>query len=145
MAGKPKPKPKPKPRPVGRPTLYKPEYCQLLIQHMKEGFSYETFAAVTDVSIQTLYDWEKAHPEFLEAKNHAWPKRQLFWEGLNRGITAGKIKGNPATMIFTLKNANGWRDKHDIQTTDTTKEKALENLSDKELRAYAKKILEEGE
>ena len=29
--------------PVGRPTKYKPEYCEMLIEHMSEGLSFESF------------------------------------------------------------------------------------------------------
>ena len=44
---------------MGRPTKYKKKYCKMLIDHMKKGLTYETFAATIDddtVCRRTLYD-----------------------------------------------------------------------------------------
>ena len=42
---------------VGRPTDYKKEYCELLIEHMAAGFSFESFAGKlsSKLSIVLLY------------------------------------------------------------------------------------------
>lgn len=66
--------------PRGQPTKYKPEYCQRLIDHMALGKSYEHFAASINVSKQSLYEWEKVHPEFSDAKRQAVLKCMAWWE-----------------------------------------------------------------
>ena len=53
---------------VGRPTEYKEEFCQMLIDHMSEGYSFESFGGIVGVSERVLYDWEKKFPEFLHSK-----------------------------------------------------------------------------
>ena len=108
---------------VGRPSLYRPEYCQLLIEHMEKGLSYEAFAGVVGVSKQTIYDWEKANEEFLDAKNRGIERARLFWEqkGLD-GLfsetfedkdakTRSSKSINAPIWLINMKNRFGWRDK----------------------------------
>lgn len=66
----------------GRPSKYKPEYCQQLITHMSQGYSFESFAGDVEVTLSTLYEWENVHPDFSEAKNIAFQKCRKFWEKL---------------------------------------------------------------
>lgn len=110
---------------VGRPTKYKKEYCKMLIDHMEQGLSFEAFAGVVSVSKQTLYDWEKAHPEFLDAKRQGFQKCRLFWEklGLDNIINESFGKGqsrslNASVWIFNMKNRfpDEWRDKQEVET-----------------------------
>lgn len=102
--------------PAGRPSKYKPEYCQMLIEHMAKGYLYESFAGVVETCWDTLYDWEVAHPEFLEAKKEGLAKAMLHDEQLcETGIVGTKfltdkngkkvnININPTLLIFRLKN-----------------------------------------
>lgn len=100
----------------GRPTRYKDEYCSMLAEHLKQGFSYETFAAVVGVNVDTLYEWEKRFPEFSEAKKNFWTASYLFWEKIGIDGVMGKIPGfNSTAWIFTMKNRFGWRDKREIE------------------------------
>lgn len=59
---------------------YKPEFCQLLIEHMSKGLSFETFGAEINVVRSTLYKWCDDFPEFKDAKDIAFQKAQLFFE-----------------------------------------------------------------
>jgi len=94
---------KPK-RKIGRPSKYDPKYCEALIDHMKKGLSYETFSAVIDVDDDTLYEWEKHHSEFSEAKAKAFKLCQLWWETTSGQGARGQIKNFSAPMtIFNLK------------------------------------------
>lgn len=112
--------------PVGRPSKYKPEYCDQLIEHMSEGFSYETFAAKVNVNRDTIYQWEKDHQDFSDAKKQAVEKCQLFWEGLginhiiNKSDSESQGEGfgwsksrslNAAVWVFNMKNRFKWKDK----------------------------------
>lgn len=113
--------------PGGRPTKYKPEYCEMLIKHGQDGLSYESFAGVIDVNVDTLYEWEKVYPEFSEAKNNFRAKSLLFWdkvgiEGLwevsqydDDGNLIYKKKLNTTNWIFQMKNRHNWRDKTEVE------------------------------
>jgi hypothetical protein len=103
---------------MGRPSLYQPEYCQMLIDHMDEGLSFESFAGVIDVCTDTLYKWsdedcEQFHEDFFEAKKCAFAKNLLWWEreGI-RGLWSSREGSfNSSNYIFQMKNRHKWRDK----------------------------------
>jgi len=95
---------------VGRPTLYKPEYCQMLIDHLSQGRAYLAFAGKLSVTADTLYEWERVHPEFSEAKKIGTQKGFYFWDNLGIDMATGLVdnKGFPAWMV-NMRNKFGWR------------------------------------
>lgn len=88
----------------GQPTKYRPEYCEKVVLHMAKGLSYETFAVDCDVCVDTLYHWEKTHPEFSEAKKKAFLAGMKFWEtmGIN-GATGDNPSFNATAWIYNMK------------------------------------------
>lgn len=93
-------------------SKFKPEYCALLIDHMKEGLSFESFGAVVKVNRDTLFEWAKVHPEFKQAKEEAYALNLLFYEKIGRAGMTGKLKDwNVTAWIFNMKNRHGWRDR----------------------------------
>ena len=110
------------PRPgEGRPTDYKPEYCEQLIRHMSKGFPYETFAGEIGVCRKTIYNWEEDHPEFLYAKNIGKEQSYAALMKLGMGGMTGQFKNFNATVwIFMMKNMCGWRDKQDVTVKTRT-------------------------
>lgn len=46
----------PEKRPVGRPSKYKPVFCEDIVKHGKLGMTVPEMADELDVSIQTLYE-----------------------------------------------------------------------------------------
>lgn len=97
---------------TGRPTAYKPEFCDMLVEHMANGYSFESFAAVVNTCRTTLYNWEKDHPDFLYAKNCGRDKMSLFYEDMGINAMLGKIKNfQQAVYIFTIKNKLNWSEK----------------------------------
>jgi len=112
--------------PSGRLTKYKKEYCEMLITHMKQGLSFESFAPTIGVNRDTLYEWEHRHQIFSDAKKVGNEHRCLFVEKIYINAAMGrneiKINGrieklNPsaAMMIFLAKNTLNWRDKRDVE------------------------------
>jgi len=105
----------------GRPPKFEPRFCQMLIDHMSQGLSYESFSAVVGTSRSTLYNWEKDFPEFLDAKKIGVECSQLFWEKIGLAQAVGDKdygKGNCASWIFNMKNRFNWTDKQEVATPE---------------------------
>ena len=105
--------------PAGRPTDYREEYCQMVIDHMKEGASLTSFAASIGCARSTINTWMEANPQFSESVKVAKANCAAWWEKHGRDIATGKTDGNPTLIIFGLKNmgADDWRDKQEIDHT----------------------------
>lgn len=108
---------------MGRPPKYKKQFCQMLIDHMAKGFSYEGFAGKIDTHRDTLYAWEKKYPEFSDAKKKAFVKCMNFWEEMGHAGTVGKLKGFQTAMwIFQMKNRFRWADRHEHSIDESQNE-----------------------
>lgn len=71
---------KPAKRPVGRPSKYRPEYCDEIIELGKDGKSIAQMAAHFDVDKASVYDWAANHEEFSTALARAKAHSQKWWE-----------------------------------------------------------------
>ena len=97
---------------MARPSKYKPKYCEDLIAHMKQGLSFESFAAVIKVNQDTLHEWARRHKEFSEAKKIAFEENRLVWEKMGIAGMMGRTPGFNATVwIFNMKNRFKWVDR----------------------------------
>lgn len=126
--------------PGGRPTKYEPGFCEMLIAHMEQGFSFESFAGVLRVSKQTIYNWSEEFPEFLDAKRQGTELSRLWWEktGHNGMFMGGKDNPfNSTIWVFSMKNRFGWRDRTEV----TNKE--VKNLSDEDLLKEVEETIKE--
>jgi len=101
---------------VGRPTKYKEDFCNMLIEHMAEGYSFDSFAGIVEVHIDTLYEWAKVHKEFSDAKHIGTAKSMAWWEKVGR---MGMINEIPFfnDRIWRLNMINRFRN----QWSDGTK------------------------
>lgn len=70
----------PKKRPVGRPSKYKPEYCEQILELGKQGKSIAQMASFFDVDKASIFDWAAAHEEFSTALARAKAHSQTWWE-----------------------------------------------------------------
>jgi hypothetical protein len=58
--------------PGGRPSLFKPEVANEICQRLSKGEPLSVICEDDHIpTFQTVYNWEKAHPEFLEASTRA--------------------------------------------------------------------------
>jgi transposase len=89
---------------MARPTKYKPEYCDALVEHMAQGASMTSFAASIGVCRATIGVWGDEHPEFLAAIKRGKAACAEWWENLARQGAAGNREINPTLVIFGLKN-----------------------------------------
>ena len=130
-------------RPVGRPTLYRPEYVEQLIEFFdKEPFEHvpgfdkagnekmemvpakfptlARFATKIGVTRDTLYEWSTAKNDDETLKypefSYAYKRAKDFQEAiLVEGAMAGAF--TPSFSIFTAKNVLGWKDKTEQEIT----------------------------
>jgi transposase-like protein len=84
--------------PVGRPTDYKPEYCERVVALGKEGKSHVQIAAELDVAKSTLYLWKDEHPEFSDALNASRSFAQAWWETIGQGQMLSPLQGFSASL-----------------------------------------------
>lgn len=47
---------------VGRPTVYRAEICDQVIELMREGRSKNVVASILGVHVDTIYDWCEKYP-----------------------------------------------------------------------------------
>lgn len=118
---------------VGRPTEYRPEYCELVIEKMGEGFSLTAFAGYIRVARETIYEWIKVHREFSDAVSRGKPARVYWLEGK---LLRSRKGAETSAAMFALKNADPteWRDLKQVQHGHSIK---VETLTDAQLFAIA--------
>ena len=87
----------------GRPSLYKPEYCDEVITVCSTGLSLTAFAGVIGAARSTIQNWMGEHPEFLVACKKAMANRALYLES---GMLNPEATGPAVTARrFALVNA----------------------------------------
>jgi transposase len=105
---------------TGRPTKYKPEFCDRIVEMGKYGASKHEMAMELDISIDTFMEWQKENKDFSAAVKEAMQYSQAWWEQQGRIATFGGVQGfNPTSYIFNMKNRfkEDWRDKHETELT----------------------------
>lgn len=91
--------------PAGRPTLYRDEYCDEIVDFCREGYSLTAFAGKIGVSRDTISEWCAVHPEFSVAARRAKAACAHWWETRNRQVGLEGGPGGQATVVlFNLKN-----------------------------------------
>ena len=125
---------------VGRPSKYRKKYCKEIIDYMSAGKSLTQFAAKIGVSKQSIYEWDKAHPEFSYALEIARTQCEGFWEQILQGKATGKLKGDTPMLMFWMKNRFGWSDRQAVEHSgpegkpiETNSKFNLGSLSDDQL------------
>jgi len=101
-------------KPVGRPTSYRPEYCDRVVKLAKDGHGPAGYASDFGVDKATLYKWADAHPEFSTALSQAKTEEQAWWE--TAGRDGMKIKGFNA-LVWHKSMAAKFRDDYTEKVT----------------------------
>ena len=65
---------------MGRPTKYKPEYCERVIDLGREGKSIAQMAAAFDVDKASIFRWIEEYEDFRTAFARAKALSQTWWE-----------------------------------------------------------------
>ncbi|MEH2525848.1 MULTISPECIES: hypothetical protein [unclassified Bradyrhizobium] len=118
---------------TGRPSEYRPEYCQLVQDVMSEGFSLTAFAGQIRVAKETVYEWIRRHSEFSDAVSRA---RVARVRALEAKLLRSRKGAETTAAIFALRNADPteWRD---IKHTTHDHNHKIEQLTDAQLFAIA--------
>ena len=126
-------KPKPEGYVFGRPTLYRPEYCQRAIEFMGHGYSVTALAGHLGMSKDAIYDWINLYPDFRHAVNMGRAARVAALEAKLLATSQGV---GVTAAIFALKNADPdeWQDRY---YTETKVHVSIDQMSDAELWAIA--------
>ena len=118
----------------GRPTSYRPEYCELVKERMGgEGLSLTAFAGTIGHSAECIYEWSATHADFADAITEAKAARLAF---LERKMLAVKNGSEAATSIFALKNA-GPQEWKEVRYENVEHSVNLDGITDEQLAAIA--------
>ena len=110
--------------PPHRPSTYRIEYCQALINYYKTTHkpTIEDFCHTNDICIATFYNWVKTYPELLEAKEICWElRRETFLNEVEQMIETGKDTKINAFPLALIARRYGIKTKDDADTSATDK------------------------
>jgi len=99
---------------MGRPTKYKPEMCETVIELMKEGASQQEVLAALDISNDTFYRWKSENQEFSETIKRGIQLSQAWWERKGR-ISLDDRQFNSSLWYMNMKNRFKWADKQEVK------------------------------
>lgn len=114
----------------GRPTIYKPEYCERAIKYMRNGASITEVAYLLNITRSTLYEWIDLHEEFADALKHGRYTAKGWWMVQGRRNIKNK-EFNSTLFYMNMKNRFHWYDNHD-KKDKPDKKNAAEALKDLE-------------
>lgn len=105
--------------PVGRPTKYRPEYCDEVMKAGIQGKSKTWMAGSVGVVPETLDEWANAFPEFSVALKAALIKSQLWWEDAGQsGMYQGTgFNGNIWSRSMAARFPADWRETNRTEQT----------------------------
>ena len=72
--------PSPKRSNIGRPSIYKPEYCALVEQWGKEGKSQAQMCSLLNIGRATFFEWMGSNETFKASTTRAKEHAQAWWE-----------------------------------------------------------------
>lgn len=107
----------------GRPTKYRLEFPEQLLDHMQRGKSFASFGAKLRVTRECLYEWTRRHKEFSDAKSLGDLLSLQWWEDLLQDGAQG-MPCNVTATLFVLKcrhrETGGYRDKFPDDPAENT-------------------------
>ena len=84
----------------GRPSSYRPEYCERVIEMGKNGYSIASMASELDVDKASILRWRDEHEEFRTALSKALVHAQHWWE---RTGVLGMLEGGKGFNALVWK------------------------------------------
>lgn len=116
---------------MGRPTKYRKKYCEDLILHMAQGYSFDSFAGVIGINRDSIYQWVAKHKDFADARSIGYAEGLLYMEKVGKAAMLGKIPGFRDKMHnMKMKNIYGWKDRVDVTSNDEAVQPAVVYIPD---------------
>lgn len=75
----------------GRPTSYRPDMCQKVVEWGREGKSKTWMAASLNISRDTFNRWERENKDFSDAITLAMAYSQMWWEDKGQAALDAQI------------------------------------------------------
>jgi len=115
--------------PAGRPSKYKPEFCEQVIDLGKAGKSQVQIAVELGIPRTTMLSWADAHEEFSTALTRAKECEQAWWEDQAQNGKAQELIG---ASVWAKSVAARFRDdyteRQKVDMNVTSHEDALAEL-----------------
>lgn len=103
---------------MARPSTYKPEFCEAVVEAGKQGKSIAWMAAFFDVNKDTIYEWAKVHPEFSDALTRARAHAQAWWEDRGQdGMATPGFNGSVWSRSMAARFPDDWREQKGVELT----------------------------
>jgi transposase len=101
--------------PGGRPTDYKPEYCEEAIELLDKGKSKIQLCRHFRIAKSTLQQWEQNHPEFSAAINEGVGYSEAVWMDKGEDNLCNR-DFNSRLWELNMMNRFGWMKRTDQNT-----------------------------
>jgi hypothetical protein len=127
-------------RKIGRPTNYRPEFCQRVVDLGNQGYSQAMIIAdIGAGSRQTISQWMKAHREFSDAMVRARDLALAWWErkGLENANNRDFNSNLYRIIMMARFGQDGYREKQVIETVQGASGVDLRLLSPEERETLA--------
>ena len=106
--------------PTGRPSQYKPEYCEQVIEYAKQGMGPAEIADKFDVDRSTMLKWGDVHEQFFTALTRASTAAQAWWERAGReGMTADKFNAAVWKKTMEARFRDDYTERREIEQSGT--------------------------
>lgn len=103
---------------MARPSEYKQEFCEQVIEYGKQGKSLAWIAAELDVSRECIYEWMRVHPEFSDAMSAARNHSQRWWEDAGQaGMVAPGFNASIWSRSMAARFPDDWRESKGVELT----------------------------
>lgn len=96
----------------GRPTSYRPEMCEKVMEWGAQGKSRTWMAARLGVDRKTIDNWADAHPDFLLALTRAKALEQMWWEDKGQeALEKREFQSSVWSRSMAARFPDEWREK----------------------------------
>lgn len=103
---------------MARPTEYKQEFCEQVVEYGRQGKSLVWMASELGVSKPTVQNWMAAHPEFLAAMEEARALSQRWWEDAGQnGMAAPGFNASIWSRSMAARFPDDWREQKGVELT----------------------------
>jgi len=141
----------------GRPSDYRPEFCETAIAMGQNGASKVDIADALDTTVKTIYNWMAQYPDFLRAMERAEQKAEVWWaEQGKKALWTPGFNSSVWSRSMAARFPRSWRENKNVELSgkdgapiemDVTTTLNIDQLSTRALEALeeALEIIAAGE